>query len=61
MSNYAPYARIIARYLAASGVTLGVLDVGFWLEPDTILVLSGLLGAAVEGWYEFAKRRGGST
>lgn len=58
--NYGPLARIILRYgigyLAGSqaGDALS-------LNPDVVLVLSLALGAAVEGVYALAKRRGWAT
>jgi hypothetical protein len=58
--DFAPIARIMLRYgigyLAGSNVgnTLA-------MDPDAVLMLSMALGAAVEGVYVFAKRKGWAT
>ena len=58
--NFGPLARILLRYgigyLAGSqvGETLA-------LDGDAVLVLSLALGAAVEGAYAIAKRKGWAT
>ena len=60
MMNFGPFARIILRYgigyLAGSeaGEALS-------MDPDAVLVLSLAMGAAVEGVYALAKRRGWAT
>lgn len=58
-----PIARIVARYLIGAGVAYGVFaaDVGASLEPDVVLVVGAVLGAAVEGVYALARRRGWAT
>lgn len=59
----APLSRIIARYLAASLVTYGLVaapDVAF-LEPQIATIAGVILSASVEAAYAFAKRRGWAT
>ena len=57
--------RIILRYLSGLLVGYGVLpqEVGAELamDPDVALVLGGIIGAATEGFYAFAKQRGWAT
>tara|TARA_Y100000296_G_C5019128_1_gene178960 strand:- start:427 stop:615 length:189 start_codon:yes stop_codon:yes gene_type:complete len=62
MTNYAPWARIVLRYLVGAGV-MGSQTLGDKLsaDPDLVLVVSLLIGAAVEAAYAFAKRKGGAT
>lgn len=60
--NWAPLARIILRYIAGAGV-MSSMTLGNQLaaDPDLVLYLSLGIGAAVEGAYAYAKRRGGAT
>ncbi len=57
--------RILARYLSGALVSYGVIphEVGADLavDPDVALVLGAIIGAATEGIYAFAKRRGWTT
>lgn len=63
------YIRILLRYAAAYLVARGILgqDIANALagDPEVIAMVelgAGLaIGAAVEGWYAFAKRRGWAT
>lgn len=58
-------SRIIARYLAGAMVAYGVIphEVGAELavDPDVMLVLGTIIGAATEGIYALAKRAGWTT
>jgi len=58
-------ARIIARYVSGGLMTVGVLSPDlaqeFAMDPDVALVLGGIIGAATEGIYAWAKRRGLAT
>lgn len=58
-----PVARIVARYLIGAAVMYGLLgaDLGAQIEPDVVLIVSAVLGAAVEGIYALARRRGWAT
>jgi hypothetical protein len=58
--NFGPIARIILRY--GIGYLAGS-EVGEMLamDQDAVLVLSLALGAAVEGLYVIAKRKGWAT
>jgi hypothetical protein len=60
--EYAPIARIILRYLVGAGV-MGSTQIGDYLaaDPDLVLYLSVGVGAAVEGVYAYAKRKGWRT
>ena len=60
--DYAPIARIILRYLVGAGL-MGSQQIGDMIaaDPDLVLTLSLALGAAVEGAYAWAKRKGGRT
>ena len=60
MTNIGPSARIILRY--GIGYLAGS-EVGEMLamDPDAVLLLSLGMGAAVEGAYALAKRRGWAT
>lgn len=56
MTQYAPFARIILRYLAGiAGAT------GWAADQDLVMALSLIIGAAVEAFYLYAKRSGGTT
>ena len=65
MMNFGPAARIFLRYIAAALVSYGILpiDVGAQVavDPDLIAMTGAALGAAVEGVYALAKRRGWAT
>lgn len=58
-------ARILARYLSGALVSYGVIphEVGADLavDPDVALVLGAIIGAATEGVYAFARKRGWTT
>jgi hypothetical protein len=58
--DWAPWARIMLRY--GIGYLAGS-DIGerLALDPDAVFMLSMGLGAAVEGVYSFAKRKGWAT
>jgi len=60
MTNFGPLARIILRYgigyLAGSQAGEALA-----MDPDAVLILSLAMGAAVEGVYALAKRRGWAT
>lgn len=58
-------SRIVARYISGSLMTIGLLSPDmaqqFAVDPDVALVLGAIIGAATEGVYAFAKRRGWTT
>ena len=58
--NFGPVARIILRYgigyFAGSGIGEQLA-----MDDDAVLMLSLALGAAVEGLYALAKRKGWAT
>lgn len=58
--QFGPLARILLRY--GIGYLAGS-EVGDMLamDPDAVLILSLALGAAVEGFYTLAKKRGWAT
>lgn len=62
MSQYAPFARIILRYLVGAGV-MGSAAIGEQLaaDPDLVMAASVAIGAIVEGFYTFARKTGGTT
>jgi len=57
--------RILARYLSGALVSYGIIphEVGADLavDPDVVLVLGAIIGAATEGIYALAKRWGWAT
>ena len=57
--------RIVLRYLSGLLVGYGVLphEVGSQLavDPDVALVLGAIIGAATEGFYAWAKKKGWAT
>lgn len=57
--NYGPIVRILLRYVVG-GIFMGSAAIGERLAADPDLVALGALalGAAVEGAYALAKRRG---
>lgn len=65
MSAYAPLARIALRYIVGAGVMYGLIgaETGEYLviDPDLTLILSSVIGAAIEGVYAYAKRKGWAT
>lgn len=58
-------ARIFLRYASGALVAYGVIphEVGAELAMDqeVALILGGVIGAATEGFYAFAKRKGWTT
>ena len=60
MMDYAPIARIVLRY--AVGLVIG-LEGGQALvgDPDIVLFVAMVIGAAVEAVYAVAKRKGWAT
>lgn len=62
MTEYGPIVRIVLRYIVG-GVFMGSTVLGEQLAADPDLVAMGALalGGAVEGFYVWAKRRGGAT
>lgn len=57
---YAPIARIVLRY--AVGIVLG-MEAGKMLagDPDVVMIVAALIGAATEAAYVVAKRKGWAT
>lgn len=60
--DYAPWARIILRYIVG-GILMASPQVGEQLatDPDLVAVLALVIGAGVEGFYIYARRKGGAT
>lgn len=60
-----PWARIILRYGAGALVAYGLLSQevadGIARDPDLALVLGGMIGLMVEGFYVTAKKKGWTT
>jgi len=58
----AAVARIILRYLVG-GAVAGSVEIGHRLatDPDIVMLVAFAIGAAVEGFYALAKRRGWTT
>lgn len=58
-------ARIAARYISGALMTIGFLPpdlaAEFAMDPDVALVLGGMIGAATEGVYAWAKSKGWAT
>jgi hypothetical protein len=58
-------SRIIARYVSGGLMTIGVLSPDlaseFAMDPDVALVLGGIIGAATEAVYAWAKKKGLAT
>jgi hypothetical protein len=58
-------SRILLRYLAGGLVAFGIIAPEdatiIHTDPEIVLLVGMLLGAAVEGAYAFAKRHGGAT
>lgn len=56
------FARIAARYLAGALVAVGALAAGseaqIAADPEVLMILGGVLGAATEGFYALARSRG---
>ena len=57
--NYAPFARIILRYLVGAAF-MGSAAIGEQLsaDPDLVAVSSVGIGLVVEAFYALAKRKG---
>ena len=60
MSDWAPLARIVLRYIIGGvmGMEAGNLLAG---DPDVVFYVALGLGAAVEVLYTYAKRKGWAT
>ena len=60
--NWAPYARIVLRYVVG-GVIMGSAQIGDRLaaDPDLVMIAAGLIGAGVEAAYLIARRKGWRT
>jgi len=58
-----PVSRIIARYIASALVTYGMFAApdAAMIEPDIALMVGAVVGAAVEGAYAIAIRKGWTT
>lgn len=58
-------SRIVARYLSGGLISIGLLSpdlaAEFAMDPDVALVLGAIIGAATEGAYAWAKRKGLAT
>jgi hypothetical protein len=62
MTDYAPIARIILRYVIGA-VFMGSDQIGaqFAADPDAVMVAAVAVGAVVEAAYAIAKRKGWAT
>lgn len=62
MSQYAPIARIVLRYLVGAAI-VGSGEIGEQLaaDPDLVMLISALIGMAVEAGYVLARKRGWAT
>jgi len=60
--GYAPIARIILRYVVG-GVFVASPRLGETLaaDPDVVAVVAFAVGACVEAFYIYARRKGGAT
>jgi hypothetical protein len=60
MSDWAPLARIVLRYIvgAVAGMEAGAVLAG---DPDIVFYVALGIGAAVEVVYAYAKRKGWAT
>lgn len=58
-------ARILARYLSGALVSYGLIPheagADLAVDPDVALVIGAAIGAATEGVYAFARKRGWTT
>lgn len=63
MTFIGPSARIIARYLTGMLITYGFMTMGEaeTLMPDLVILISAIIGGAVEYAYSQAKKNGGPT
>jgi len=58
--NYAPIARIVLRYIIGGVIGAAQGDM-LAADPDMVTLVALALGAAVEGAYAIAKRKGWTT
>lgn len=60
--DYAPIARIVLRYILGAAF-MGSDEIGMQLaaDPDLVMTATVVIGAAVEGIYAFAKKKGWAT
>ena len=60
--DYAPFVRIVLRYLVGAAL-MGSAEIGERLaaDPDLVAVGAAVVGIAVEAFYVWARRRGGAT
>lgn len=60
--EYGPLIRIALRYLVGATI-VGSVEFGEHLaaDPDLVAVLALAVGAAVEAYYAYAKRKGKAT
>ena len=58
--NYAPIARIVLRYIIGGVIGVAQGDM-LAADPDMVTFVALALGAAVEGAYAIAKRKGWTT
>lgn len=60
--DYAPIARIVLRYIIGAAF-MGSDEIGMQLsaDPDLVMTVTVAVGAAVEGIYAFAKKKGWAT
>lgn len=60
--DYAPIARIVLRYVLGAAF-MGSDEIGLQLaaDPDLVMTATVAIGAAVEGIYAFAKKKGWAT
>lgn len=58
--TYAPYARILIRYIVGLVVGSDVADI-LAGDPDVVTVVAAAIGLAVEFLYHTAKKKGWAT
>ncbi|MEB3211098.1 MAG: hypothetical protein VKL39_07070 [Leptolyngbyaceae bacterium] len=58
--DYAPYARIVIRYIVGAVIGMDAADT-LAGDPDAVTIVALGIGAAVEAAYAFAKRKGWAT
>ena len=58
-----PIARIIARYIVGALVAYGAfgVDDAALIEPEIVLIVATISGAAIEAFYAYARRKGWAT
>ena len=62
MMDYTPWARIVLRYIVGFGMAgSGKIGEVLAADPDLVFAVALAIGAAVEAFYIWAKRKGLAT